>query len=496
MGVLKIMDKHAIIKLKKQGFSNRKVSEILKINRKTVARYWNEHIKNEKLINLSGTNIKALQEKICEEPNYNSANRKPRKYSEEMDSRLNEILDTELEKCKELGINKQQLTNLQIHQLLLKENFKISYTTISNKIKVKRNKSKECFIRQSYDLGVRLEYDFGEVKLKINGEINTYHLAVFSSPASNFRWAYLYKNQKQDVFMDSHVSFFEMVNGVYGEVVYDNMKNVVSKFIGRNEKELNKNLLQLSLYYGFDINVTNCFSGNEKGHVEGSVKIIRNKAFALNYKFKSFEEARDYLENILIELNEKSDISKEMKSLLPKKPKLDLAKVSVQVPNKYSFIRVDNNHYSVPEYLVGRSVTVKKYYDKILFYANNILVCEHKKIDDSNEISIDIKHYLKSLNKKPGAIKNSHALKSIPRLKIIYDNYFSKIPKKFIEIIKENDEKSIDEIILILENYKKSSIDIIPFKNIDNLPLSSITKRQMALYNELCLMEVKLDDYK
>lgn len=157
MGVIKIMDKHAIIKLKKQGFSNRKAAEILKINRKTVARYWNEHIKNEKLINLPGTNIKALQEKICEEPKYNSDNRKPRKYSEEMDIRLNEILDTELEKCKELGINKQQLTNLQIHQLLLKENFEISYTTISNKIKVKRNKSKECFIRQSYDLGVRLE---------------------------------------------------------------------------------------------------------------------------------------------------------------------------------------------------------------------------------------------------------------------------------------------------------------------------------------------------
>ena len=36
--------------------------------------------------------------------------------------------------------------------------------------------------------------------------------------------------------MDSHVKFFEMVKGVYKEVVYDNMKNVVTKFIGRKEK--------------------------------------------------------------------------------------------------------------------------------------------------------------------------------------------------------------------------------------------------------------------
>lgn len=49
-------------------------------------------------------------------------------------------------------------------------------------------------------------------------------------------------NQKKDVFLDSHVRFFEMVGGVYREVVYDNMKNVVTRFIGRNEKELNQDL--------------------------------------------------------------------------------------------------------------------------------------------------------------------------------------------------------------------------------------------------------------
>jgi len=43
--------------------------------------------------------------------------------------------------------------------------------------------------------------------------------------------------------MDSHVRFFSMMGGVYKEVVYDNMKNVVSKFIGRNEKELILNKL-------------------------------------------------------------------------------------------------------------------------------------------------------------------------------------------------------------------------------------------------------------
>ena len=80
-----------------------------------------------------------------------------------------------------------------------------------------------------------------------------------------------------------------MVQGVYREVVYDNMRNVVKKFIGKNEKELNEDLIKMSIYYGYEINVTNCFSGNEKGHVEGSVKIIRNHVFAASYEFNSFD---------------------------------------------------------------------------------------------------------------------------------------------------------------------------------------------------------------
>lgn len=485
------MDKHAIIKLKEQGVSNRKAATLLGINRKTVARYWNEYRKQSSLLLNTVGKVEEIQEKLCEAPAYDTSSRKTRKYTTEMDETLNKILESESEKCKELGTNKQQLTNEQIHQLMVNQNFDISYSTISNYVRLKRKKSKECFIKQDYDFGDRLEYDFGEVKLLIDGTLGTYHIAVLSSPASNFRWAYLYKNQKQDVFIDSHVKFFKMIGGVYKEIVYDNMKNVVTRFIGRNEKELNNELLKLSLYYGFDINVTNCYRGNEKGHVEGSVKIIRNKAFALNYKFKTFEEASAHLNQQLNILNEKSVIEQELCHLLPNKPALDLAKVTQQKVSKYSFIRINNNHYSVPEYLVDKTVTAKIYYNKIVVYANNIYVCEHKKIDGQNDISIDIRHYLKSLNKKPGALKNSLALKSIPQLKTIYDNHFTTNPRKFIEIIQKNDQKNLEELITILKKYSSSAIDIIDHPHIDNLAINELSIQQVSRYNDLCIKEVK-----
>lgn len=483
------MDKQAIIRLKQEGISNREVARLLRINRKTVARYWNAFNTELAEIELAGEDeIALMQEELLGKPKYNAANRVRHKYTDEIDRLLDEILEEEKEKDRILGTHKQNLTQLQIHQRIVNSGYDIGKSTIAKKIKEKRNKPKECFIKQSYDFADRLEYDFGEVKLIIDGEKRTYYMAVFSSPASNFRWAYLYKNQKQEVFMDSHVRFFHMLDGIFREVVYDNMKNVVTKFIGRNEKQLNENLLSLANYYGFKINVTNCFKANEKGHVENSVKTLRNQIFAEKYVFKTLEEAREYLETGLTRLSLASKIEEEKQHLLPAKPKLALGRVNRQTVNSYSFVQVEKNFYSVPDYLVGREVTTRVYPESVKVYSCHKLVCTHKKVDGVDQTSIEIKHYLPSLTKKPGALGNSLALKSIPELKSIYDKHFTKNPRLFIEILTKNQDESIEEIIEIFKTYKQFSLEIAP---LDLIPSQdSINEKatiQMSKYNSLYL---------
>ena len=480
-----LMDKSSIIKLKEQGYSNRKVEKMLKINRKTIAKYWNEYQTNiEKLNNTKDDlEIKEIQEKIVAKPKYNSKNRVKRKITPEFITALKNILNEELEKEKILGTNKQALTKLQIYELLKKQGFDISYSSVANEIAKIKNSGKECFIRQDYEFGDRLEYDFGEVKLVINGITRKYYIAVLSSPAGNFRWCYLYDNCKKEIFLDSHVRFFKMLGGVYKEIVYDNMRNVVTKFIGKNEKELNEDLVKMSIYYGFEINVTNAFSGNEKGYVEGSVKYLRNKIFAENYKFISEEAAIEYMESQLIKLNENSQIEEEKKYLKIAKPPLELANITSSVVNKYGFIQIENNFYSVPEYLVGRKVTSKIYYNKILVYSDYELICEHKKIDGTKKISADIRHYLKTLSKKPGALKNSYALKSNPILRTIYNKYYIQKPKDFIQIIAENKEKSDKELEKIL--IKKSTNLIVLEEEKNNI--NNLTRKQTSMYNQIMI---------
>lgn len=480
-----LLDISAILKLKEQGLSNRSIAKTLGINRKTVNKYWNEY--KENLQRLAETDnekdILNIQENIVSKPKYNSENRVRRKVTPEFLNALEKILEDEEKKVKVLGTNKQALTKQQIYELLKKQGFTLSYSTVVLEIRRIKNSGNECFIRQDYDFGDRLEYDFGEVKLVINGITKKYYIAVLSSPAGNFRWCYLYDNCKKDIFLDSHVKFFEMIGGVWKEVVYDNMRNVVSKFIGKNEKELNEDLVKMSLYYGFDINVTNAFSGNEKGYVEGSVKYLRNKIFAENYKFTSEESAIEYMESQLMKLNENSKIEEEKKKLKPTKPPLELAEVRKSSVNKYSFVQIENNFYSVPEYLVGLAVTSKIYYNKILIYSNNELVCEHKKLDGVKKISADIRHYLKTLTFKPGALRNSYVLKSNPKLKSIFDKYYTNNPKKFIDLISKNKEKSnidLEEILIansgnLVENTRYNN-------NINNL-----TRIQTSMYNQIMI---------
>ena len=480
-----LLDKAAIIKLKEQGLSNRGVARELGIDKKTVNKYWNEYKDNLKKLNeaTDTAKISEIQENITSAPKYNSENRIRRKVTPEFLNALEKILEDEEKKIKTLGTNKQALTKQQIYELLKKQGFPLSYSTVVLEMKRIKSSGKECFIRQDYDFGDRLEYDFGEVKLVINGIVKRYYIAVLSSPAGNFRWCYLYDNCKKDVFLDSHVRFFEMIGGVWKEIVYDNMRNVVSKFIGKNEKELNEDLVKMSLYYGFEINVTNAFSGNEKGYVEGSVKYLRNKIFAENYKFNSEEAAIEYMESQLMKLNEDSKIKEEKEKLKQTKPPLELADIRKSSVNKYSFVQIENNFYSVPEYLVGLTVTSKIYYNKILIYSNNELVCEHKKIDGVKQISANIRHYLKTLTCKPGALRNSYVLKSNPKLKSIFDKYYTNNPKRFIDLITKNKEKSDIDLEEILITNSDNLVENTRYNN----NINSLTRIQTSMYNQIMI---------
>lgn len=306
------LDQKAEILMKyfRENKSQRAISRELGISRTTVQKYIKEfESKNKALRELkkdedhNKAEILLLIEEMASKPKYDTSKRAKIKLTDDVLKEIDELV-SENEKNRLMGRTKQLMKKIDIHEELVERGYDIGYTTVCNYIKETYEK-KEAYIRQEYDLGETLEFDWGEVKLTIDGRETTLNMGLFTTAKGSYHYAKLYQNQKMENFLDIHVKAFNQIGGVHREVVYDNMKQAVKRFVGRNEKEATEDLIKISLYYGFRYRFCNIASGNEKGHVERGVEFVRRKAFSSKSDFNSIEEANKHLEEKLLKLNSK-----------------------------------------------------------------------------------------------------------------------------------------------------------------------------------------------
>lgn len=302
----------------RENKSQRAISRELGISRTTVQKYIKEfESKNEALRELkkdedhNKAEILLLIEEMASKPKYDTSKRAKIKLTDDVLKEIDELV-SENEKNRLMGRTKQLMKKIDIHEELVERGYDIGYTTVCNYIKETYEK-KEAYIRQEYDLGETLEFDWGEVKLTIDGRETTLNMGLFTTAKGSYHYAKLYQNQKMENFLDIHVKAFNQIGGVHREVVYDNMKQAVKRFVGRNEKEATEDLIKISLYYGFRYRFCNIASGNEKGHVERGVEFVRRKAFSSKSYFNSIEEANKHLEEKLLKLNSKKEIGLKTK---------------------------------------------------------------------------------------------------------------------------------------------------------------------------------------
>ncbi len=473
-GLIKLNKKHDILQQYMfEGKSKRSIASELHVSRNTVRKYINEYeeARNNLLLNGEEIDKDRIIKLISQESKYDSSKRRPTVITEEIIDKIKFYLKQN-DKYKQLGIKKQCMKAIDIHDALIEDGYTLSYSTTCGYVNRLQEKAKEAYIKQDYDYGDICEFDWGDVKLDINGKIKVFKMAVFTSAKGNYRFAVLYRKEATQFFLDAHVMFFEHTGGVYKTMVYDNMRVAVAKFIGKTEKEATKGLKSISLYYGFNYRFCNARKGNEKGHVEKSVEYIRRKAFSKNIEFNSLEEANTYLLSILDKLNNQTKKALDNRSplqvfeiekehLLQKPPTYDIAVSKDLRVDKYSTIIIEGNKYSIPDNLVSKFVFVKIYPNKIRCYYKNTLIVTHKRLYGFNQWSLEIEHYKRTLLKKPGAISGSLAFKQInAKLQEIYHSHFVDQPKTFIEFLDLVTAYGLNEIEDVIKTLENNSVNI------------------------------------
>lgn len=439
------------------GYSKRAIARELDISRKTVHKVIAEYEAALSCPDPEGS----LESVLTTQSRYNSSRRGPRVIVGSLKDLIDDCLEKNARK-RAMGLKKQCMRGKDIYELLIDKGFQVSYTGVCKYIASvssvkKEDKSQEAFIRGYYPPGESCEFDWGEVKLYLNGKLQRIQMAVFTLSHSNGRYAWLFHHQDQLAFMESHRNFFRQIKGVPHIMVYDNMRVAVIKKFAGEEKKPSQTLLRMSNFYRYHYRFCNARAGWEKGHVERSVEYVRRKAFSINLHYTSLAEAQSHLLSICEKINSRSgspstinkveELAADLAALRPYTNEMGCFHMAEYKVDKWSTICMNCSHYSVPDTLVGKTVTVKMYSEKLVVLFGNDKVAVHERIYSREKgWSIKLEHYLNTLLRKPGALNTSLALKQMPQpIQALFNKHFTDKARDFVFLLQYARENNFSD---------------------------------------------------
>ena len=452
INMIGMIDRKDIISEYERCKSIRAVAKRLGYNRKTVRNYVREYLQAQ------ADGDESLTVYLKSEPTYTVPPREKTVLTEEVCNQIDAYLKNNIAK-RSRGDHKLCMRASDIHQCLLNNWYRVSYPSVCRYIRSVQGHTdeQECFIRQLYTPGYDCEFDWGEMYLTIDGVRRKVYMAVFTLAYSNHRTAYLFLHQDTQAFLESHKHYFKSIGSAPHRMVYDNMRVAIKSFVGG--KHPTDALIRMEAAYGFTHRFCNIRRGNEKGHVERSVEVVRRKAFCQMDVFESLEDAQAQIALACSELNtlfvnnegsaEEKLFKEEVKDMLPLTREIECFEQQTYTVDKYGTVIIGGIHYSVPDNLVGKKVIVHSYSNKIKAYIDHTLVAEHERTP-INGWKLDIIHYLTTLKKKPGAVAGSVAFHMMSdELKRLFESSFINTPADFILLLQEAKECGLtfDDIV-------------------------------------------------
>jgi transposase len=147
------------------------------------------------------------------------------------------------------------------------------------------------------------QFDFGQVQVRyLSGETQKLHFACYRLKYSRWVYVEITPNEQVEPLCRALLQAFEKSGGVPLAVVFDNPKTVVLH-PKRTPIVWNRTLAQLSLDYGFAIELCELRRANQKGAVENLVGWVKGSFF----KVRRFHDLEDVLQQLGAWLQEVND---------------------------------------------------------------------------------------------------------------------------------------------------------------------------------------------
>ena len=210
--------------------------------------------------------------------------------------------------------------------------------------------------------------------------------------------------------------------------IYDNMKTAVDRVKQGKGRTVNTRFAAMASHYLFDPDFCNVASGWEKGVVEKNVQDSRHRIWqdAAKERFGSFTELNLWLlakcRTLWHELRhtEYGDLTiaemleHEQPSLMPMVTPFDGYVETLGKVSSTCLVSFDRSRYSAPCELVGQTVGIHVYPERIDFVAHDTVVTSHSRCFERNQTRYDWQHYIPLIERKPGALRNGAPFADLP----------------------------------------------------------------------------------
>jgi transposase len=183
-----------------------------------------------------------------------------------------------LAESKDWTGGKQQLTATRLHELLVGEGKQVGVTVVKEAMAEWKRQRREVFVPLTYRPGDLAEVDFFEVLVEIDGTRRKAWLFLMRLMYSGRDFAWIYERQDQVSFLDGHVRAFAHFAGVPARLAYDNLKAAVVRILVGGERTLTARFAALASHYLFEPCFCRPGEGHDKGGVESRGQAVRRQA--------------------------------------------------------------------------------------------------------------------------------------------------------------------------------------------------------------------------
>lgn len=284
------------------------------------------------------------------------------------------------------------------------EGFKVGVTTVKETVKEWKRRRREVFVPLVYAAGELAQVDYFEVLVDLCGKRQKAWMFVMRLMHSGRDFAWLYTRQDQVSFLDGHVRAFEHLGAVPQRIAYDNLKAAVTRVLVGSERQLAARFEALASHYLFEACFCRPRTGHDKGGVEARGKVIRWQHLV---PIPSGDDLGAMRTTLLARLDAAHDAERfaaDYGRMLPLPARAFHARSThVTSVTQRSLVCVEGAVYSVPCEWAGLSVTAYVSADDVEIAGPGGTARHLRK--RFGERSIDYRHYVRELAKKPQAVR-------------------------------------------------------------------------------------------